>query len=210
MAKADDRVQRVMQIPGVGRVTAEAIVTAVDDAKRFKNGRQVSAYAGLVPRQYQSGETDRRGRITKRGSRLLRIPARRDWLNAPGALRNTTRGLELPTSGFMAASESVARRRRSRWQGESSSSPGPCCVTTLTTIQRNCYSSKRRNPSTQFTLTSMIHSNEDTKPHATYRRILNEVNRSNTSSSETCHNECERGVFTNGGKPYGILRPANQ
>ena len=61
-----------MQIPGVGRVTAEAIVTAIDDAKRFQSGRQVSAYAGLVPRQYQSGETDRRGRITKRGSRLLR------------------------------------------------------------------------------------------------------------------------------------------
>ena len=72
IAKADDRVKRVMQIPGVGRVTAEAIVTAIDDAKRFKSGRQVSAYAGLVPRQYQSGETDRRGRITKRGSRLLR------------------------------------------------------------------------------------------------------------------------------------------
>jgi len=72
MAKADDRVGRVMQIPGVGRVTAEAIVTAIDDARRFQSGRQVSAYAGLVPRQYQSGETDRRGRITKRGSRLLR------------------------------------------------------------------------------------------------------------------------------------------
>ena len=61
-----------MQIPGVGRVTAEAIVTAIDDARRFKSGRQVSAYAGLVPRQYQSGVTDRRGRITKRGPRLLR------------------------------------------------------------------------------------------------------------------------------------------
>ncbi len=34
---------------------------------RFTNGRQVSAYFGLVPRQYQSGETDRNGRITKRG-----------------------------------------------------------------------------------------------------------------------------------------------
>ena len=72
LAREDDRVQRVMKIPGVGRVTAEAIVTAIDDAKRFESGRQVSAYAGLVPRQYQSGETDRRGRITKRGSRLLR------------------------------------------------------------------------------------------------------------------------------------------
>ena len=72
IAKQDERVQRVMQIDGVGRVTAEAIVCAIDDPHRFKNGRQVSAYAGLVPRQYQSGETDRRGRITKRGSRLLR------------------------------------------------------------------------------------------------------------------------------------------
>lgn len=72
IARADERVQRVLQIPGVGRVTAEAIVTAIDDASRFRSGRQVSAYAGLVPRQYQSGETDRRGRITKRGSRLLR------------------------------------------------------------------------------------------------------------------------------------------
>ena len=72
IAKSDKRVQRVMQINGVGRVTAEAIVTSIDDAKRFKSGRQVSAYAGLVPRQYQSGVTDRRGRITKRGSRLLR------------------------------------------------------------------------------------------------------------------------------------------
>ena len=72
IAKEDHRVQRVMQIPGVGRTTAEAIVTSLDNASRFRSARQVSAYAGLVPRQYQSGETDRRGRITKRGSRLLR------------------------------------------------------------------------------------------------------------------------------------------
>ena len=72
IAKQDQRVKRVMQIDGIGRVTAEAIVCAIDDAKRFKSGRQVSAYAGLVPKQYQSGETDRRGRITKRGPRLLR------------------------------------------------------------------------------------------------------------------------------------------
>lgn len=72
IAKQDERVQRVMQIDGVGRVTAEAIVCAIDNPNRFESARQVSAYAGLVPRQYQSGETDRRGRITKRGPRLLR------------------------------------------------------------------------------------------------------------------------------------------
>ena len=72
IAKTDKQIQRVQTINGVGRVTAEAIVNYIDDPHRFKNGRQVGAYAGLVPRQYQSGNTDRRGRITKRGPRLLR------------------------------------------------------------------------------------------------------------------------------------------
>jgi transposase len=72
IAEEDERIQRLRTIPGVGRKTAEVLVTALDDVNRFKNARQVSAYIGLVPRQYQSGETDRYGRITKRGSRLLR------------------------------------------------------------------------------------------------------------------------------------------
>ena len=72
IAKSDARVQRVMQINGVGRVTAEAIVAYIDDPHRFNNANQVGAYVGLVPRQYQSGKTDRHGRITKRGPRLLR------------------------------------------------------------------------------------------------------------------------------------------
>lgn len=72
IAKEDDRIQRLLTIPGVGRKTAEALVTALDDPHRFKNSRQVSAYIGMVPRQYQSGETNRLGRITKRGPVLLR------------------------------------------------------------------------------------------------------------------------------------------
>ena len=72
IANEDERIRRVRTIPGVGRKTAEVIVAVLDDVDRFDNGRQVSAYIGLVPRQYQSGETDRNGRITKRGSRLLR------------------------------------------------------------------------------------------------------------------------------------------
>jgi transposase len=72
MAKQDERVQWLMTIPGVGRRTAEVIVTILDDPERFENGRQVSAYAGLIPEQRQSGQTNRLGAITKRGSRLLR------------------------------------------------------------------------------------------------------------------------------------------
>ena len=72
LAAQDERVQLLQTIPGVGRKTAEVIVTQLDRPERFKNARQVSAYAGLVPRRYQSGNMDRQGGITRRGSRLLR------------------------------------------------------------------------------------------------------------------------------------------
>jgi transposase len=71
-AAKDERVRRLRTIPGVGPRTAEAVVAYLGDAGRFKSGKEVSAYAGLVPRQYQSGECDRRGRITRRGPGLLR------------------------------------------------------------------------------------------------------------------------------------------
>jgi transposase len=58
--------------PGLGPRTAEAVAAYLNDAARFKTGKQVSAYSGMVPRQHQSGEMDRRGRITKRGPALLR------------------------------------------------------------------------------------------------------------------------------------------
>jgi transposase len=72
IGKTDPRIQRIRTIPGVGPRTAEILVACIDDPHRFENGRQVSAYFGLVPRQYQSGETDRNGRITKRGNPLAR------------------------------------------------------------------------------------------------------------------------------------------
>ena len=72
LAKQEERIQLLQTIPGVGRKTAEIIVTCLDDPKQFKNSRQVSAYAGLIPQQHQSGQTNRLGKITKRGPRLLR------------------------------------------------------------------------------------------------------------------------------------------
>lgn len=72
LAKQEERVQLLMTVPGVGRCTAEVIATALDDPHRFQNARQVSAYAGLVPNQWQTGQTNRLGKISKRGSRLLR------------------------------------------------------------------------------------------------------------------------------------------
>jgi transposase len=72
LARADKAVQTLQTIPGVGPRTAETVAAYLGDPHRFDTGKQVSAYGGLVPRQYQSGETDRRGRITRRGPALLR------------------------------------------------------------------------------------------------------------------------------------------
>jgi transposase len=72
LGKADRRVQLLDTVPGLGPRTAEAVVAHLDDPRRFKTGKQVGAYGGLVPRQYQSGEDDRRGRITRRGPAVLR------------------------------------------------------------------------------------------------------------------------------------------
>jgi hypothetical protein len=48
------------------------LVAHIDDPHRFKSARQVSAYVGLVPRQFESGTMKRVGRITRRGPSLLR------------------------------------------------------------------------------------------------------------------------------------------
>jgi len=68
----DERVQRLRTIPGVGPRLAEIVVATLDDPHRFKSRREVAAYAGLVPRQFESGTMSRQGRITGSGSKLLR------------------------------------------------------------------------------------------------------------------------------------------
>jgi len=44
----------------------------IDDASRFKSGKQVGCYLGLTPRQYQSGASNRQGRISGQGHKTLR------------------------------------------------------------------------------------------------------------------------------------------
>ncbi len=68
----DERVRRLRTIPGVGRRLSEMVVAAIDDPHRFASGKQVASYAGLVPKQYQSGMMERHGRITGHGNANLR------------------------------------------------------------------------------------------------------------------------------------------
>jgi transposase len=67
LAVQDPRVPRLRSVPSIGPVTAAAFLAAIDDAQRFHHAHQLEAYLGLVPGEYSSGETQRRGAITKAG-----------------------------------------------------------------------------------------------------------------------------------------------
>ena len=64
--------QRLTAIPGIGPITATAPVAAVGDASAFKDGRELSAWLGLTPRQLSTGGRPRLLGISKRGDRCLR------------------------------------------------------------------------------------------------------------------------------------------
>lgn len=71
-AKADPVSNRLMSIPGIGPVTASALVATVGDPSSFSGPREFAAFLGLVPRQHSSGGKARLGRITKMGNGYLR------------------------------------------------------------------------------------------------------------------------------------------
>lgn len=64
--------QRLITIPGIGLLTATALAATVGDGRDFRNGRQLAAYLGLVPRQASSGGKQRLLGISKRGDTYLR------------------------------------------------------------------------------------------------------------------------------------------
>lgn len=64
--------QKLAQLPGIGPITASALVASIGDAKNFKNGRQLAAWLGLVPRQHSSGGKQTLLGISKRGDSYLR------------------------------------------------------------------------------------------------------------------------------------------
>ncbi len=70
--RANEASRRLATIPGVGVITATALVATIGDASQFHSGRQLAAWLGLVPRQHSSGGKDRLGRISKRGDGYLR------------------------------------------------------------------------------------------------------------------------------------------
>jgi transposase len=70
-AQSDD-CQRLLTIPGIGFLTATALVAAIGDIRAFKNGRELAAWLGLVPRQHSTGGKTTLMGISKRGDTYLR------------------------------------------------------------------------------------------------------------------------------------------
>ncbi len=100
---ADLRVQRLMLIPGIGMLTAVAVVVEVGDVSRFGSAAQLCSWAGLTPREHSSADHIPRGHITKQGSRWLR------WMLVEAASTNKARrGPDLRE-----LQERVSRRRGS-------------------------------------------------------------------------------------------------
>jgi transposase len=70
---ADHRyVPLLLTVPGIGWVLAYTIAAEIGDIARFATPKKLCGYTGLCPRVYQSGDTDRRGRLAKHGPRYLR------------------------------------------------------------------------------------------------------------------------------------------
>jgi transposase len=115
IVRGDPTCKLLMTHPGVGPATAAVYVATIDDPRRFHSSAQVGSYLGMVPSEYQSGETHYKGRITKEGDRLLR------WLLVEAATHLLCRsnersalqdwGLRLQEQkGFGKARVAVARR----------------------------------------------------------------------------------------------------
>jgi len=68
----DERCRRLQKIPGVGPITASAIVTTIGDGKQFRTGRDLAAWLGLTPLNRSSGGKERLGKITKKGDQYIR------------------------------------------------------------------------------------------------------------------------------------------
>ena len=98
--------KRIAVVGGVGPITATAVVAAIGEAKEFRNGRHLSAWLGLVPRQYSSGGKSQLKGISKRGDTGTQVveegvqeSARRWSWSSPSRSRRSKTVLIVPRRG---------------------------------------------------------------------------------------------------------------
>jgi transposase len=71
-AEQDEQARLLMTQPGVGPITALAFVLTIGEVSRFRRGKQVASYLGLIPREHSSAGRQKLGAISKQGNRMLR------------------------------------------------------------------------------------------------------------------------------------------
>ncbi len=72
LCESNEDCKRLMTIPGIGILSASALIAAIGNIEHFKNGRHLAAWLGLVPKQHSSGEKNRLLGISKRGNKYIR------------------------------------------------------------------------------------------------------------------------------------------
>jgi transposase len=71
-ARENETCQRLTEIPGVGPFTSTALIAAVGNGSTFQKGRNLSAWMGIVPREYSTGDKQKLLGMSKRGNKYLR------------------------------------------------------------------------------------------------------------------------------------------
>lgn len=73
IAQSEPTIKQLMQVPGIGILTATALYASVADIHTFSSGRQLACWLGLTPREYSSGNRRRTGGISKQGDGYIRM-----------------------------------------------------------------------------------------------------------------------------------------
>ena len=96
--------RRLETIPGIGPIIASALTASITDPEVFKNGRELSAWIGLVPRQNSTGGKQRLGKISKQGNQYLR------WLLVAGAMSVILHAKRRGTTNLPWLADIIARK----------------------------------------------------------------------------------------------------
>jgi transposase len=104
LAKEDERCVRLLEIPGIGPITATALIATVGDGKRYSSARRMASSFGLTPHEHSSGGKQKLLGISKRGDRYVR------WLLVQGA-RSIMRFANRRDDALSRWAMSVAARR---------------------------------------------------------------------------------------------------
>ena len=141
-AREQEACQRLMAIPGVGPLTATAVVASIGNGAEFRKGRSFAAWLGLVPKQESTGGKQKLLSISKRGNHYLR----RLFVSGARAVLQCRDKQPLGLSAWWASShrECTATLPQSHWPTSWLASPGRCWPKARP-IGLRCRASRRRH-----------------------------------------------------------------